>query len=111
MRCLPSFIKVVCVVCLCIFATSGVAQINDEARAYYQGWQAAAERADEARDNARASNAARAVLRAELVRYREAFGDAREENAARIRILQSQIDALVFIFAGLLSGGAPYSGP
>ena len=52
---------------LCLWTVPGSAQITDDARAYYEDWQATASRAEEAIENARASNAALGELRADLV--------------------------------------------
>ncbi len=70
------------------------AQITDEQRQSYQDWVKAAERADEAIEAARASNAAFEQLRAELVTYRQQFLEAQETNAVGIRNIQSQLDTL-----------------
>ncbi len=77
-----------------LWAGAASAQISDESRAFYDAWLATANRAEDAIENARASNAAFSVLRADLVDYRDAFAKAQSENGARIRVVQSQIEAL-----------------
>lgn len=70
------------------------AQISIENRQVYQNWLSTAQRAEQAIDTGRASNAALEELRAEIVSFRENFTLASENNAARILTLQSQIAAL-----------------
>ncbi|SLN20886.1 putative MscS family protein.1 precursor [Pseudoruegeria aquimaris] len=60
----------------------------------YAAWQATVERAQEAIENDRASDSAMEELRRQIVQWREVFEDATGVNAARIRTLQAQIDAL-----------------
>ncbi|MEM8732145.1 MAG: DUF3772 domain-containing protein, partial [Pseudomonadota bacterium] len=57
-------------------------------------WTALVSRAEDALDAGRASDAALESLRSDIATYRQRFGDARDDNAARIRNLQSQITAL-----------------
>lgn len=61
---------------------------------YYLAWQQTAQRAEEAIDADRASNAALEDLRGQLVAFRQTFLEARDRNSARIGTLKSQLDAL-----------------
>jgi potassium-dependent mechanosensitive channel len=70
------------------------AQITVESRLNYQKWLETAERAEQAIDIGRASNAALEDLRSEIVVFRELFTLTSRKNATRILTLQSQIDAL-----------------
>lgn len=70
------------------------AQLNQTQEEYVANWLATAERAEQAVETARASNAALEALRDEIVDYRRTFEDARDQNSARIETLKSQIAAL-----------------
>ncbi len=60
----------------------------------YAAWDQVATRAEAALADGRASTAAFEDLRAALASWRTVFTDARDQNALRIRSLQSQIEAL-----------------
>ncbi|MCT8160357.1 DUF3772 domain-containing protein [Pseudoruegeria sp. SHC-113] len=60
----------------------------------YDAWFKTVERAQEAIENNRASDAAMEDLRGQVVEWRSIFEQAQGVNAARIRTLQAQIDAL-----------------
>ena len=60
----------------------------------YDKWLSTAERAEAVIDASRASSAAFENLRREIADYRELFLDAREQNADRIKTLESQLSAL-----------------
>ena len=80
--------------CLWVMGGSRRGTSDPRRRAVYQDWLATSDRAEEAIDAGRASNAAFAVLRADLVAFRTKFAEAQESNGARIRIVQSQLSAL-----------------
>ena len=61
---------------------------------YYIAWQETAQRAENAIDANRASNAALEELRAQLVDYRQTFLEERDRNSSRIKTLKSQLSAL-----------------
>ncbi|TDE35059.1 DUF3772 domain-containing protein [Antarcticimicrobium sediminis] len=61
---------------------------------YYTAWLETAQRAEDAIDANRASNAALEELRAQLVTYRQTFLDSRDHNSSRIGTLKSQLSAL-----------------
>lgn len=77
-----------------LMATMAQAQVTQEHRLVYEKWQATAERAEQAIDAGRASNAALEELRSQIASYREVFTEASAQNSARLSTLQSQIDAL-----------------
>lgn len=70
------------------------ADLSQTEQDYVASWLATAERAEQAIEAGRASNAALEALRREIVTFRRNFEDAREQNAARIDTLQSQLSAL-----------------
>ncbi|MCV2886872.1 DUF3772 domain-containing protein [Ruegeria aquimaris] len=90
----PRLIRSLLAVILIAFASMTVAQLSDEGRAYYERWQATAERAEEVIEVNRASDVAFEQLRAELAGYRDIFNRVRGENSDRIKTLQSQLAAL-----------------
>ncbi|TDK50291.1 DUF3772 domain-containing protein [Antarcticimicrobium luteum] len=61
---------------------------------YYTAWLETAQRAENAIDANRASNAALEELRAQLVAYRQTFLESRDRNSSRIETLKSQLSAL-----------------
>ncbi len=71
-----------------------MAQLSGTQQAYVTKWLATAKRAEAAIKAGKASNAAFESLRDEIAGYRGAFEDARQQNAARIATLQSQLTAL-----------------
>ncbi|WP_424980241.1 DUF3772 domain-containing protein [Leisingera sp. S232] len=75
-------------------ALPALAQLNADARAYYQDWLKTAARAEEVIDAKRASSAALETLRVELTTYRQNFLDARTGNGDRIITLEGQLSAL-----------------
>lgn len=77
-----------------VMAGIASAQITAENRQTHQRWLATADRAEQAIDTGRASNAALEGLRAEIVAFREQFTRTSKKNATRILTLQSQMDAL-----------------
>ncbi|WP_164658931.1 DUF3772 domain-containing protein [Tropicibacter sp. Alg240-R139] len=83
-----------CAVLLLAFTSMAQAQLSEESRDYYKGWLSTAERAEEAVDANKASNAAFEQLRADINDYREIFDRVRNQNSERIRTLDGQIEAL-----------------
>lgn len=81
-------------VLLCCLALASPAQTLQDEAAYYKDWLATAKRAEAAVDAKRASSAVFEGLRSEIAEYRELFVEARDQNAVRIRNLQSQLNAL-----------------
>lgn len=75
-------------------STIASAQENMADAAYQEQWLSTAERAERLIDNSNSSQAALEALRKELVDFRETFLSTRDQNSARIRTLESQIDAL-----------------
>src|SRR5690606_14272567 len=75
-------------------STIASAQANMADAAYQEQWLSTAERAEKLIDNPKSSQAALEALRKELVDFRETFLSTRDQNSARIRTLESQIDAL-----------------
>jgi small-conductance mechanosensitive channel len=60
----------------------------------YAAWQTVAERAEEAVENAEASNPVLETLRAEIVEWRQEFQGQLNSNDSRIATLQEQVEAL-----------------
>ncbi|GAB5438537.1 DUF3772 domain-containing protein [Falsiruegeria mediterranea] len=83
-----------CAVFMLAFASTAQAQLSDESRDYYRGWIETAERAEEAVDANKASNAAFEQLRSDINNYRDIFDRVRNQNSERIRTLEGQISAL-----------------
>ncbi len=75
-------------------AVPAMAQISGAQQEYVDKWLATATRAEAAIKAGKASNAAFESLRDEIAGYRSQFEDARQQNAARIATLQSQLTAL-----------------
>jgi potassium-dependent mechanosensitive channel len=73
---------------------AALAQLSSEQQDFVAKWTATAQRAEQAIDTGKASNAAFEGLREEIVNYRRTFEDARRQNSARIDTLQSQLTAL-----------------
>ncbi|MGR3804842.1 DUF3772 domain-containing protein [Marinibacterium profundimaris] len=88
------FKRLLAVLSLLLWATLSVAQSASDATIDPDAWQALVSRAETVLDADRASDDALESMRAEIASYRERFADARDENATRIRTLQSQLDAL-----------------
>lgn len=76
---------------LVIWTASAVAQATGPD---YAAWQSVAERAEEAVENAAASNQALDILRAEVVDWREQFQGQLNSNDRRIATLREQVEAL-----------------
>ena len=91
-----SRILLVCALALAAVQVSAPlsAQAQETAPIDYEAWQTLAKRAEEATQTARASDEEFASLRAELVAWRDRFTRAQSTNAARIRTLREQIEAL-----------------
>ena len=81
------------VTCLAMAGMSS-AQITVEDRLNHQKWLETADRAEDAIDLGRASDAALESLRAEIVTFRDEFALTSKKNATRILTLQSQLSAL-----------------
>lgn len=62
--------------------------------AEYEDWNRLAQRAEEALETERASDAAFEDLRGQIAQWRSRFLEAQNQNESRIRTIQSQIDAL-----------------
>ncbi|WP_428924769.1 DUF3772 domain-containing protein [Marinibacterium sp. SX1] len=87
-------IRLLTVLSLVLWAGLSAAQTTSSDVIDQAAWQALADRAEATLDAGRASDEALEDLRAEIADYRQRFADARDENAARIASLQSQLDAL-----------------
>ncbi|MBV1895285.1 MAG: DUF3772 domain-containing protein [Rhodobacteraceae bacterium] len=81
------------VTCLAMAGMSS-AQITVEDRLNHQNWLETADRAEQAIDTGRASDAALESLRSEIVAFRDRFALTSKKNATRILTLQSQLNAL-----------------
>ncbi len=68
--------------------------ITTEQQKYFDEWLKTAKRAESAIEAGRASTLALEAVRADIVRYRDDFENARTQNSARIATLQSQLEAL-----------------
>lgn len=88
------WVRLCIVTVFCWFAITATAQNLSVEASYYKDWLATADRAEAAVDSSRASSAVFEGLRAEIAEYRELFVEARDQNAVRIRNLQSQLNAL-----------------
>ncbi|MAC81718.1 MAG: mechanosensitive ion channel protein MscS [Rhodobacteraceae bacterium] len=88
------FYRCVAVLGIVLWASLSFAQSRSADAIDSNAWEALADRAEAAIDAGRASDDSLEQLRTQIAAYRERFGDARDENAARIRTLQSQLDAL-----------------
>jgi small-conductance mechanosensitive channel len=79
---------------LMIWAGLALAQMSSEARSSYDDWLKTAEQAEKIIDAGEAPTPELESLRAEIANYREQFIVGRDQNADRIKTLQSQLDAL-----------------
>ncbi|WP_165390254.1 DUF3772 domain-containing protein [Thalassococcus sp. S3] len=86
--------RIALVATLTLAAVLAEAQTNGRNGPDFDAWQPVATRAEQTIDADRASDRALEALRAEIVRYRQQFLDARDVNSARIETLQSQLNAL-----------------
>lgn len=82
-------ITTVLLICSTVFLFAQPTQAPD-----YAAWQQVAARAGEAVEAGRASDAALAELRSQLVDWRDIFDQARSTNGNAIEILSAQLDAL-----------------
>ncbi|SFU17347.1 Small-conductance mechanosensitive channel [Sedimentitalea nanhaiensis] len=89
-----SLLRFCCALVLVISARVAMAQLSETQRDFHQNWLATAGSVERLVDNGEASNAVLEKLRSDLVEFREAFTVARDQNSARIKTLESQIDAL-----------------
>lgn len=87
-------IRFLAILVLALWTGFAAAQGRDSSKVDVAEWEALSNRAEAALDAGRASDTALETLRTEIADYREIFGEARDENAARIRTLQLQLDAL-----------------
>ena len=87
-------IRFLAILALTLWAGLSAAQGRGTDQIDVSDWEALSSRAEAALDAGRASDQALEDLRSEIANYRTRFGEARDENAARIRTLQSQLDAL-----------------
>ncbi|MEX0349628.1 MAG: DUF3772 domain-containing protein [Paracoccaceae bacterium] len=79
---------------LLVVAGTASAQLSIEQKQYYQDWLKTADRAEDAVNAGRASDAALENLRTELDSYRSIFNEVRGGNSDRIKTLESQLEAL-----------------
>ena len=86
--------RIAAVLGLVLWATLSIAQTRSDDAIDPQAWQSLVTRAEAVLDAGRASDEALETMRSEIADYRQRFADARDENAARIRTMQSQLDAL-----------------
>lgn len=77
-----------------LWASVSFAQSRSGDAVDVNAWESLADRAEAAIDAGRASDEALETLRSQIATYRQRFSDARDENASRIKTLQSQLDAL-----------------
>ncbi|MFD3189747.1 DUF3772 domain-containing protein [Sedimentitalea sp. HM32M-2] len=87
-------IRLICVLLLALCASVAAANDPNLNREVFDEWTRTADRAETIIDQGRASDAALEKLRAEIAEFRQVFASARDQNSARIKTLQSQIDAL-----------------
>ncbi len=86
--------RLFCALFLALSATFAIAQTPQSGDYEQSAWLGLAERAETVIDRGEAPNAVMDRLRGNIAAYREIFVSARDQNAARIRTLQSQLDAL-----------------
>jgi potassium efflux system protein len=80
--------------CFSAFWAVAVVAQNDVDSVDYKAWKSTAARIEQALDEGQASNKAMESMRVELVDFRKQFLAAETVNAARIKTLQAQLEAL-----------------
>ena len=89
-----NFIRIVCALVFLTCATVASAQLSPSDRGYYDGWLVTAEQAEQLIDDDNASNVQLEQIRAQITDFRQYFSTSGSQNSARIKTLQSQLDAL-----------------
>ncbi len=87
-------LRILAVAILTIWAGLALAQMSAVERGIQEAWTKTADEAEKIVDAAEASTPELEKLRAEIADYREKFLSGRDQNADRIKTLQSQLDAL-----------------
>lgn len=91
---MSAVIRLFCALLLVLCASVAAANDPNLNRELFDEWTSTAARAETIIDQGRASDAALEKLRSEIAEFRQVFTSARDQNSARIKTLQSQIDAL-----------------
>lgn len=87
-------LRILAVAILTIWAGMALAQMSSVERGIQEAWTKTADEAEKIVDAAEAATPELEKLRAEIADYREKFLAGRDQNADRIKTLQSQLDAL-----------------